>query len=99
MKHRSLFKILNENLKEVFSFKFFLYPLAVAAIASVNATNSWWKAFLHALIDPLVWLYCIPLVVLDALIRAGYWYCRERNPSYIKKMQSAEELKDEGEND
>lgn len=83
-------KILIENLVEIFSLKFFLLPLSVALIKSLDASN-FINDFLGLFFDISTWIFSSVIFFADAFLRATYWYARERKPSYIKKMQEQEE--------
>ena len=85
-------KLFVENLMELFSFKFLLLPVAVAFIKSLNA-DELAIAFFQVFLEPFTWYYSFVIFVADAFIRAAYWYARERNPNYIKKMEEYERKK------
>lgn len=87
---RSFEKILKENLLELISVKFFLLPLAVALIKSLDASN-FLDEFFKCVFDVFTWIFSCVIFLADAFLRATYWYARERKPSYIKKMQEQEE--------
>jgi hypothetical protein len=93
---RSFKKLFFENLMELFSFKFLLLPVAVAFIKSLNA-DELAIAFFQVFLEPFTWYYSFGIFVADAFIRAAYWYARERNPNYIKKMEAYEKWKAEKE--
>lgn len=81
---------------ELFSLKFLLLPIGVAFIKSLNSDEAV-MMFFRAFLDAVTWAYSLLIFFADAFVRAIYWYARERNPRYIKKMEAYEKMKQEKE--
>lgn len=91
---RSFRAMFLENLYDINSWRALVIPLAVFFPIAVNYPDSFLKIIWSLIVSPKAWLIYFLLFVLDAFVRAIYWYARERNPRYIRKMEAYEKIKE-----
>ncbi len=86
-----------ENLQDIASWRALVIPLAVFIPIVINHPHNSIDVILYLITSQLAWFIFFLLFVADALIRAAYWYARERNPTYINKQEAYEKWKAEKE--
>ncbi len=92
---RSFKRMVTENLRDIASWRALVIPLAVIAPMIMNHPRDSIDVIWNLITSPLAWGIYLLLFVADALIRAAYWYVRERNPAYIKKQEAYEKWNSE----
>lgn len=94
---RSFRKMFSENLRDIASWRSLVIPFAVFFPIVINHPSNSIEVIWELITSPVAWVIYLLLFFFDALIRAAYWYARERNPSYIKKQEAYERLSGENE--
>jgi fumarate reductase subunit C len=90
---KSIRQLLRENLAEVVTIRVFALPVGVFFIFVINKHSQAIQMFIELIKNPISWIVWAAVSILDAILRAIYWYFRERNPKYIRKMEEIEKLR------